>query len=138
MNCPCGRALPKPEPGKAGRRRTRCEFCSPSRPRRKPPAAIGAPPVVVPPAPPVDETLTNAVRAELGDRAGTVDGVLAMKIAKLIDHGNPTISALAAGTKQMRAHITAATAGRPAAEDDVTGIEDEFEARQRARAARSA
>jgi hypothetical protein len=132
------RDIPKPPKGPHGRRRY-CLVCSPVRGKAKPVVDVPDDPADVPPPPPVDdETLRNAVRKELGDRAGTVDGVLAMKMAKLIDEAPPTASALTTLAKQMRAHITAATAGRAAEPDGVSGVEDEFEARQARRAARSA
>jgi hypothetical protein len=96
------------------------------------------PPAVAEPAPPVDETLTEAVRAELGDRSGTVDGVLAMRLARMIDRSEPTASGLAALAKQLRAHITAANEGKPPAPNPVTVLQDEFATRQAERAAKAA
>jgi hypothetical protein len=133
--------MPVVVPGAGGRPRKKCEICSPHRVRK--PKPKGEAPVKSlrdlrdeAPPPPVDETLTKAVAAELGDCSGNVDGVLAMRIARLIDATEPTAAALATLAKQLRAHITAATAGRPAAPDGITAQQDEV-ARRRAEAGRA-
>jgi hypothetical protein len=133
----CGNVLPELAPGAGGRPRKSCVTCSPVRIRpSKAAKPAKAPPVPAEPAPPVDETLSRAVLLELGECSGNVDGVLAMRIAKLIDRSEPTAAALAALAKQLRAHITAATAGRPAAPDGITAQQDEV-ARRRAGADRA-
>jgi hypothetical protein len=127
----CGNVLPELAPGAGGRPRKSCTTCSPVRIRPPKSAKPAPPPVAVAPEPtPVDETLTKAVAAELGDCSGNVDGVLAMRIAKLIDRSEPTAAALATLAKQLRAHITAATAGRPPAPDGITAQQDELTARR--------
>lgn len=131
----CENELPELVPGAGGRPRRFCFTCSPVRLKPAKSVKSGVKSVKSgaksePDPKPVDETLTRAVAAELGECSTNVDGVLAMRIARLIDASEPTAAALATLAKQLRAHITAATAGRPPAPDAITAQQDELKARR--------
>lgn len=90
--------------------RSTAKFCTPacrSRARRRPGA-------------PAEDALVAATRAELGDKAGTVAGLLALRLAQQI--GNQASVAL---VRELRALITEAVGKVPEPEQVETPAEEE-------------
>lgn len=125
MRCSkCGKALPV-QTGR-GRRRTKCEDCSPSRPRPE-----RRQPVVALPGVATSGEVEAATRVELeqADRDGSPDGVVALQMAKLIDAGQYTAQGAAALVKAHAEAMTRAMRNAAVAGDVV----DELLERRRAR-----
>lgn len=121
----CGAPLPV-QIGR-GRRRVKCATCSPP---RRPAAAKRAPLAVLPIA--AGESLVDATLAEL--RAAGVEssalGQAAMLLARRIESGQDSGSAIAQMVKQWQDTITRATA---AAEPVTVSLTDQLKARRDAR-----
>ncbi len=146
----CGRTLPPPGPG-GGRPRTKCEVCSPTRPRKASDAPRNRPepapivPVLLPQDPgrdrfgpdPIDGTLVpeSVFAATLGqlaaaDRAHTAAGATALALARQLDAGLPTAAAVA---NALLKAMDVALAGAKPAEDAL----DELQRRRERKAARA-
>jgi len=128
--CECGRAIP-PQVG-PGRPRTKCEECSPTRPRNR--GAKTRPAAVVRLPPPATERpqetpaapggLLGTTRAQLAahGRDETPDGVLALTLAASIEQGTHTGSSLAALAREFRTVLAAAMEGTTPTADVIDGI----------------
>jgi hypothetical protein len=117
-NCDCGRMIDQP---KTGRRRTKCETCSPRRERPD----RGAPVLHLPspgrstpsgsgPGPErARRTLADATLADLvaAGREDTTKGLAALQLADLVDAGGYTAQGAAALVKAHREALELALAG---------------------------
>ncbi len=136
----CNRPLPEPGPG-GGRPRSKCEVCSPSRPRKASTPAANGPeaavvvPVLLPSDPgpgrlgpePVDgtvvpESVHAATLSQLAaaGRAHTAAGATALALARQLDAGVPTAAAVA--NALLKAMDVALAGAKPAADalDELT------------------
>jgi hypothetical protein len=119
----CGRPLPL-QVGR-GRRRTKCETCSPV---RKPAKRV----TVLAPLPTGGESLVAATLAEL-ERADVMSSALgqaALLLARRIEAGDDSGSAIASLVKQWQDTMGRATAG---AEPQTVSLTDQLKARRDAR-----
>lgn len=101
--CSCGRRIQQPL---TGRRRLKCEKCSP---RQAPRARV----VTLP----IDNVspgrIAHVVREALGavNKLETPDGAVALHLAELLDQGGHTGPSAASLARELRAACTAALAG---------------------------
>lgn len=111
MNCDCGREIVQP---KTGRRRQRCEVCSPRQERsdRKAPV-LQLTPRAQEPEKARRKSLEERTRADLekADRLDTWQGVAALQLAELVDAGGYTAQGAAALVKAHREALEVALAG---------------------------
>lgn len=136
--CECGRTLPPPGP-RGGRRRTKCEVCSPPRPK----PAAGPPPTTTAqllpftaagPAPEptegvlVPESVFSATLKQLAaaGRAHTAAGAAALALAKQLDQGVPTAPSV---SNAMLKALDVALAGAKQAPDWLDELADRRERR---------
>lgn len=146
-HCKCGAEIQQPA---TGRRRLKCEECSPRRVRDRRvgalPAVAAVPAAVRPPTAPVrlpsagggaqpdgPGRVEAATLAELeaAERAGTSAGVEALHLARLLDAGGYTAQGAAALAKARREALAVALEGAKVAEDAL----DELRRRRLAKAA---
>lgn len=130
MNCTaCGKPIPPQT--RPGRPRTKCEECSPSRPRRK-----HAPAPLAPVEPQGAGHNERVVRDRLGalGRLDTVPGAAALDAAVALDAGGVTGSARAALLKEMRTAAAEAGKGASMPGGILGGLRDELAQRRGRRA----
>ena len=125
--CECGRAIP-PQRG-PGKPRKRCATCAPPRGKaadRQDAQGLTAEPVRALAAPPdeADWPQVVAVRGVLAaaGREHAPAGVLALRLAAMVDEGGHTASGAAALARQLLATMDAALAGAPKAADRLDEI----------------
>ena len=108
--CACGRPIVHPP---TGRRRTKCETCSPTKSRT---TVVPLPPPGAPVRGTTRMSVGEAVRAELDavGRLDTVDGAAAVYAADMLDAGGHTGPSAAALLKEVRAAVEAAKKGAQA------------------------
>jgi hypothetical protein len=128
--CECGREI-EPIGKLGGHPRKRCSVCSPFKPRRKPLAAVvdlptqwatpvnGGEDVPIPTVPTGPGAMVLAVRAQLEHAgvSGSVDGILAEQIAKVVDMGGLSRPGAAALAKSLRETLAAALVGHADGDD---------------------
>jgi hypothetical protein len=125
--CACGNAIT--QPAGPGRRRTKCEDCSPKRnrpERRQGPVLVLHAPEDARPAPsaepasdPVGVTSATLQRLTEAERLSTPEGAVALHLARLIDLGDYNAQGAAALAKAHAEALARATAGAKSAPDAI-------------------
>lgn len=111
--CRCGNEIP--EHKGSGRPRTKCPECSPSRNRPRV-AALSS----LPPGP--EHPIVARTRADLGELAGTADGLILLQLAEAIAAGGGTASGLVRLSERYAVLKAAVLADAQPEADVITGL----------------